>query len=101
MHLLVLLNSSDGGFIPSALRYIESCITKCNDVFFDDNMIMYLNSLLEKYRGKFEGTQLVIPDEIVDRTNDVKQSLIATYRFLHDTDLFDGDEKFWGTIAKS
>lgn len=101
MQLLVLLNNSDGGFVPSALRYIELCIAKCNDVFLDDNMILYMNSLLEKYRGKYDGTKFVIAEEIEDRTNDVKQSLSEIYRFLHDIDFYDGEEEFWNTIVTS
>jgi hypothetical protein len=98
LQLLVLLNNSDSDFVPIALRYIELCITKCNDVFFNENMIMYMNDLLEKYRGKYDGTKFVLAEEIEDRTNDVKQSLSEIYRFLHDAGFFYGDEKFWEDI---
>jgi len=56
---------------------------------------MYMNSLLEKYKGKFDGTQFVLAEEIEDRAEDVKQSLLAIYAFLEDTGLFEGDDEFW------
>lgn len=101
MQLLVLLNNSDGGFVPRAMRYIELCLTKCEEIFIDDNMILYMNNLLERYRGKYDGTEFVIAEEIEDRTNDVKKSLLAVYCFLYDTGLFEGDDEFWDTIVNS
>lgn len=101
MQLLVLLNNSDGSFVPKALRYIGLCLSKCEDVFIDDNMIMYMNNLLGKYRGKFNGTTFLLAEEIEDRANDVKQSLSEIYRFLHKVDFFEGDEGFWDMIVTS
>lgn len=101
LQLLVLLNNSDDDFVPKALRYIELCLSKCEEVFIDDNMIMYLNNLLEKYRGKFDGTRFVLAEEIEDRTNDAKHSLSEIYRFLHDAGFFEGDEEFWNKIVEN
>ena len=36
LQLLVLLNNSDGDFVPIALRYIELCLSKCKKVFIND-----------------------------------------------------------------
>jgi len=95
VQLLSILNNTNGEVVPSTLKYIELCITKCEDVLIDDNAIMYMNSLLEKYKGKFDGTQFVLAEEIEDRAEDVKQSLLAIYAFLEDTGLFEGDDEFW------
>lgn len=100
LQLLVLLNNSDGDYVPRALRYIELCLSKCEDVFIDDNLIMYMNSLLEKYKGKFDGTKFVVAEEIEDRAEDVMQSLSGIYRFLYDSGFFDGDEEFWNKIVE-
>lgn len=95
VQLLSILNNTNGEVVPSTLKYIELCITKCENVLIDDNAIMYMNSLLEKYKGKFDGTQFVLAEEIEDRAEDVKQSLLAIYAFLEDTGLFEGDDEFW------
>ena len=98
--LLSILNNSDGVIVPGALKYIELCITKCKDVLIDDNIIMYMNNLLEKYRGKYSDNQFVIEEEIEDRAEDVKQSLLALYSFLKKTDFFEGEDDFWNSIAR-
>lgn len=95
VQLLSVLNNTDGEVVPSTLRYIELCITKCEEVLLDDNSIMYMNSLLEKYKGKFDGTQFVLAEEIEDRAEDVMQSLLAIYAFLKETGFFEGDDEFW------
>jgi len=95
VQLLSLLNNTDGEAVPSTLRYIELCITKCEGVLIDDNSIMYMNSLLRKYKGKFDGTQFVLKEEIEDRAEDVRRSLLAIYAFLEETGLFEGDDEFW------
>lgn len=101
LQLLVLLDSTEGDFVPRALRYLELCLSKCEDIFINNNIIMFMNNLLEKFRGKFDGTKFVIADEIEDQTNDVKQSLLGVYRFLHDTGFFEGDEEFWNNIVNN
>lgn len=53
-----------------------------------------MNSLLEKYKGKFDGTQFVLVEEIEDRAEDVRGSLLAIYAFLKDTGFFEGDDEF-------
>ena len=73
VQLLSILNNTDGEFVPSTLRYIELCITKCEEVLLDDNSIMYMISLLEKYKGKFDGTQFVFAEEIEDMAEDFMQ----------------------------
>lgn len=98
--LLSILNNSDGVIVPGALKYIELCITKCKDVLIDDNIIMYMNNLLEKYRGKYSDNQFVIAEEIEDRAEDVKQSLLALYSFLKKTGFFEGEDDFWNSIAR-
>ena len=59
-----------------------------------------MNSLLEKYKGKFDGTKFVVAEEIEDRAEDVMQSLSGIYRFLYDSGFFDGDEEFWNKIVE-
>ena len=98
VQLLSILNNTDGEVVPITLRYIELCIKKCKDVLIDDNSIMYMNSLLKKYKGKFDGTQFVLAEEIEDRAEDVMQSLLAIYAFLKETDFFEGDADFWNSI---
>ena len=100
VQLLSILNNTDGEFVPSTLRYIELCITKCEEVLLDDNSIMYMISLLEKYKGKFDGTQFVLAEEIEDRAEDVMQSLLALYSFLKKMDFFEGEDDFWNSIAR-
>ena len=100
VQLLSILNNTDGEFVPSTLRYIELCITKCEEVLLDDNSIMYMISLLEKYKGKFDGTQFVFAEEIEDRAEDVMQSLLALYSFLKKMDFFEGEDDFWNSIAR-
>lgn len=95
VQLLSILNNTDGEVVPSTLRYIEMCIMKCEEVLLDDNSIMYMISLLEKYKGKFDGTQFVLAEEIEDRAEDVMQSLLAIYAFLKKTGFFEGDDEFW------
>lgn len=95
VQLLSILNNTDGEVVPSSLKYIELCIKKYEEVLIDDNSIMYMNSLLEKYKGKFDGTQFVLVEEIEDRAEDVRQSLLAIYTFLKETGFFEGDEEFW------
>lgn len=100
LQLLSILNDSDGVVVPDALKYIELCINKCKDVFIDDNLVMLLNTLLEKYKGKFEGNELVLADEIENRTEDVRQALLSVVTFLNEVDLLEGDTEFWASIAE-
>ena len=97
--LLSLLNETDGIIVPRALKYIELCITKCKDVLIDDNIIMYMNTLLEKYKEKYRDSQFVLVEEIEDRADDVKQSLLAIYTFLEETEFFEGDGGFWRSLV--
>jgi len=100
LQLLSILNDSEGVVVPGALKYIELCINKCKDVFIDDNLVTLLNSLLEKYKGKFEGTELVLADEIEDRVEDVRQALLSVVAFLNELDILEGDTEFWSSIAE-
>lgn len=100
LQLLSILNESDGEFVPGALKYIELCINKCKDMFIDDNFVLLLNTLLEKYKVKFEGTELVLAEEIEDRAEDVRQALISVVAFLNEMDLLEGDTEYWSAIAK-
>lgn len=97
--LLSILNNSDGVVVPGALKYIELCITKCKDALIDDNIIMYMNNLLERYRGKYSDNQFAIAEEIEDRAEDVKRSLLAIYSYLKETDFFEGEDEFWKSIS--
>lgn len=101
LKLLSLLNDSDGEFVPCGFKYIELCIKKCKDVFIDDNLIYYLNAILEKYRGRFEGTELVLDEDIEDRTEDVSQALLIIAEFLNEADLLENDSDFWTNIANN
>lgn len=98
LQILSLLNGSDGDIVPGALRYIVLCIEKDREVFVDDNMISGLNNLLNKYMGKFNGTELALSEEIGDRTEDVKHALLEIYSFLDETELFEGDKGFWNQV---
>ena len=100
LQLLSILNDSDGEVVPSALKYIELSIKKCKDVFIDDNLVLLLNALLEKYKGKFEGIELVLPEEIEDRAEDVRQALLTIVTFLNEIDHLDGDVEFWSALAE-
>lgn len=100
LQLLSILNDSDGEFVPGALKYLELCINKCTDVFIDDNMVMLLNTILERYKGKFEGTNLVLAEEIEDRVEDVRQALLSVVSFLDELGLLEGDAEFWSAIAE-
>lgn len=97
--LLSILNDTDSVVAPMALKYIELCITKCIDVLIDDNILMYMNTLLEKYREKYSDNQFTLAEEIEDRAGDVKQSILAIYTFLNEIELFEGDGDFWRRIA--
>lgn len=97
--LLSILNDADGVVIPTALKFIELCITKCKEVLIDENIIMYMNSLLEKYKGKYKDSRFVLVEEVEDRAEDVKQSLCSIYTFLDETEYFAGDDDFWRSIA--
>lgn len=97
--LLSTLNDADGVVIPTALKFIELCITKCKEVLIDENLIMYMNTLLEKYREKYSDNQFTLAEEIEDRAEDVKQSLCYIYTFLDETECFEGDGDFWRSIA--
>lgn len=98
--LLSILNDSDGVVVPEALKYIELCITKCKDILIVDNIIMYMNVFLEKYKGKYRDNQFVLAEEVEDRAEDVKQSLLTIYTFLIEIGFFEGDDNFWKSISQ-
>lgn len=97
--LLSIVNDADGVVVPTTLKFIELCIIKCKEALIDENLIMYMNSLLEKYKGKYSDNQFALSEEIEDRAGDVKQSLCSIYAFLDEIEYFEGDGDFWRSIA--
>lgn len=100
LQLLSILNASDGEAVPNVLKYIELCVKKCKDLFIDDNLVMLLNALLEKYKGKFKGTELTLAEEIEDRAEDVQQALLSVAAFLNEAGFLEGDTEFWSALAE-
>lgn len=100
LQLLSILIDSDGEAVPNALNYIELCMEKCRDVFIDDNLVLLLNTLLEKYKGKFKGTELTLAEEIEDRAVDVRQALLSVAAFLNEAGFLEGDTEFWSALAE-
>lgn len=99
LSLLSILSDSDREFVPDALNYIDLCIKKCKGVFNDANLVMLLNAILEKYKGKFKGTELILPEEIEDRSKDIRQALLSVVAFLNEENLLEAAPEFWSAIG--
>lgn len=93
--ILALLYGEPAICTANALKYVELCICGNDKCLLDDNVKGYLNAILEKFRILYSGTQFVLPEEIEDKQNDVKQSLLALYGLMKTSETFEGDDEFW------
>lgn len=96
--ILALLCGIPANYSANALKYVKLSVCGNKACLLDDNVAGYLNAVLEKFSTLYDGNEFTLPEEIEDKQNDVKQSLLAIYGLMKESEAFNGDDEFWKSM---